>query len=265
MARALCGPKESLKSKMNAARVAALTLWLLFIEAASLIMVGATLPQSAPWRPLPKRSDAIRVLVVTGGHDYDASFYSLFEGYDDISAVVNPHPGAFRNDLRKRVEVLVLYDMVKALEPERQKHLRNYIESGKGLVVLHHAICDYLNWPWWYEEVIGGRWCFNPAATAYQHDQDILVRPVAQHPITRDFRPFRIWDETYKGLWISPKVQVLLETNHPLSDGPLGWISPYEKSRVIYLQLGHDRSAHLNPEYRRLVRNAILWSAGRLK
>ena len=30
---------------------------------------------------------AVRVEVVTGGHDYDATFGSLFEGYDDIAAV----------------------------------------------------------------------------------------------------------------------------------------------------------------------------------
>jgi type 1 glutamine amidotransferase len=33
---------------------------------------------------------------------------------------------------------------------------------------------------------------------------------------------------------------------------------------VVYIQLGHDRNAHLNPIYKKLVRNAILWSAGKL-
>jgi type 1 glutamine amidotransferase len=225
-------------------------------------------PQTAPWRPPPKRGDALKVQVVTGGHDYDASFYSLFEEYDDIDARVNPHPGAFRGDLRKRTDVLVLYDHIKSLEPERRENLRAFVESGKGVVILHHAICDSVDWPWWYEEVAGGRWLFEPfegrPPTTYRHDEDIPVRPVGTHPITKGIKPFRIWDETYKGLWISPKVKTLLETDHPNSDGPLAWISPYQKSRVVYLQLGHDRNAHLNPEYRRLVRNAILWSGGRL-
>jgi type 1 glutamine amidotransferase len=37
------------------------------------------------------------------------------------------------------------------------------------------------------------------------------------------------------------------------------------RRRVVYLQLGYDRNATLNPSWQRLVRNAILWSAGRLK
>jgi hypothetical protein len=47
-----------------------------------------------------------------------------------------------------------------------------------------------------------------------------------------------ILDETYKGMWLSPRIKVLL-------------------------QLGHGREAHLHPDYQRLVRQAILWSAGR--
>jgi type 1 glutamine amidotransferase len=72
-------------------------------------------------------------------------------------------------------------------------------------------------------------------------------------------------DETYKDVWISPKVKVLLKTDCPTSDGPVAWISPYEKSRVIYIELGHDQQAHQNPQYRELVRRAILWAAGRLE
>jgi hypothetical protein len=74
-----------------------------------------------------------------------------------------------------------------------------------------------------------------------------------------------IWDETYKGLWVSPKVTLLLETDHPNNNREVAWISPYNKSRVVYIELGHDRKAHEHPSYRQLVRQAVLWAAGRLK
>jgi type 1 glutamine amidotransferase len=241
---------------------------LLALALASAIGESAS-PQDTTWRPPAKRGDALRVLVVTGGHDYDASFDSVFEGHDDLDARVDPHPNAFRGDFRKRTDVLVLYDSIRSLEPERRQHLRAFVEAGKGVVILHHAICDSVDWPWWYEEVAGGRWLFEPAgglpATTFRHDEEIEVRPAGAHPITRGVPAFRIWDETYKGLWISPRVKPLLQTDHPRSDRPLAWVSPYEKSRVVYIQLGHGRSAHLHPEYRRLVRNAILWSAGKLE
>ena len=47
------------------------------------------------------------------------------------------------------------------------------------------------------------------------------------------------------------------------SDGPVAWIGPCATSRVVSIQLGHDRHAHGNPAFRKLVRNAILWAAGK--
>jgi len=224
--------------------------------------------QDSVWKPKPKRSDAVKALVITGGHDHDSDFYSVFDD-ESINAVIDPYPNGLQKDIRRRADVLVLYDMLRETPPEKQKSLRDFVESGKGVVALHHAICGRVDWHWWYEEVVGGRWLFEPAngmpVSSYKHDEEISVKPVGEHPITKGVGAFRIFDETYKGLWISPKIKVLLETDHPLSDKPVAWIGPYEKARVVYIQLGHDRNANLNPNYQRLVRNAILWAAGKQK
>jgi type 1 glutamine amidotransferase len=241
--------------------------WLiLFLAALAAISGWSAFSQDAAWKPKPKRSDAVRVRVVTGGHDHDSDFYSVFDE-DGIKAVVDPHPLAFASDWRKRADVLVLYDMVQDLEPKKQANLRDFVESGKGVVVLHHGICGNVNWQWWYEEVVGGRYLFeaiNGKKSSYKHDEELTIKPAMQHPILKGISTFRIHDETYKDIWISPKVKVLLTTDNPTSDGPVAWISPYEKSRVVYIQLGHDRNANLNPNWQRLVRNAIQWAARRL-
>ena len=209
-----------------------------------------------------------RVLVVTGGHSYQPSFYPLFEGHSDIDATVDPHPMPYRRgDLRKRYDVLVLYDSVQEIAGEERKNLQDFIESGKGLVMLHHALVDYSDWQWWYEEVIGARWLKQPGSTkwktTWKHDVVQKVYRVVDHPVTKGIERMDILDETYKGMWLSPRIQVLLRTDDETSDGPVAWIGPYEKSRVVVIQLGHGREAHLHPDYQRLVRNAILWSAGR--
>jgi type 1 glutamine amidotransferase len=85
---------------------------------------------------------------------------------------------------------------------------------------------------------------------------------VKEHPVVDGVGKFEINDETYKGMWFSPHITVLVKTDHPTSDGPLVWVSPCRKSRVVCIELGHGRMAHMNPDYRRLVRNAILWAAG---
>ena len=213
------------------------------------------------------QASPVRALVVTGGHDYDTSFYTLFEGYDDLvwdHAISNER--AFSRDIREEYDVLVLYDMTSELSDEGRRNLQAFVESGKGVVVLHHAILDYDDWPWWYQTVVGGRYVAEAGpglpASSYRHDETMTIRPVGDHPVTEGLEAAEIIDETYKDVWISPDVTPLLVTDNPTSDRTIAWVSPYEKSRVVYLQPGHGTPAHRNPAYRKLVHNAIIWTAG---
>lgn len=221
----------------------------------------------------------LRVLVVTGGHGYQTSFYSVFEGYDDwvwthqiapVKDVSVRGLGAYRSDMRKQHDVLVLYDMAREdIGEKARQHLRDFVESGKGVVVLHHAIANQGYGDWWYKEVVGGLYLVQemmgrPKST-FKHDIEMVVRPTKSHPVTRGLGTLHITDEGYKGMWVSPQVEVLMETENPHSDRQVVWVSPYEKSRVVVVELGHDEKAHRHVGYRRLVRQAILWSAGRLK
>ena len=215
-----------------------------------------------------RQENPVRVLVAVGGHMEAPSFFSLFEGYPEMSVQVQQHPQAFASDFRKKYDVLVLYDMLDDLNEAERQHLKEFVESGKGVVSLHWAVLDYDKWPWWHEEVVGGKF-IRPVngqkVTLNRNDVDMVLRPVGKHPITDGIGPLHVVDEAYKKLWISPKVQVLLETDSPDSDRPVAWISAYEKSKVVYIQPGHAQSTYLNPGYRELVRNAVLWSAGRLQ
>ena len=233
----------------------------LAIFLASVVLAGQ-LPGRADRRTTPAE---IRVLLVTGGHLHDIEFYSVFNT-PGMRVTVDPHPAAFTGDIRGRYDLLVLYDMVRTLDPDRQRNLRDFVESGKGVVALHHAVCANVDWNWWVEEVIGGRYLFEPVdgrTSSYVHDRDQLITTVAQHPVTRGIGSFRIVDETYRNLWISPRSRVLLRSDDQTSDGPVAWIGPHQASRVVYIQLGHDRQAHLNRHYRQLVRQAIYWAAAR--
>jgi len=217
----------------------------------------------------PKNADALRVLLVTGGHDHESSFYAVFEGHRDLRVNVDPHPVAFRNDLRKSYDVLVLYDTIQAdqLPESHRQNLRDFVESGKGVVVLHHAIADFQQWEWWWKEVVGGRYILNGEpgypASKYLHDVDLVVTPKTGHPIVKGLPPMRLFDETYHYVWHREDVQVLLTVSHPTSDADIAWVSPYSRSRVVYIQPGHGRETHESPWYRQLVHNAIAWAGGR--
>ena len=229
-----------------------------------MLLPGAFLLTSMLWAQADP--GVIRTMVVTGGHPFDTSFDSLFEGYPDISAKVYPRDVAYKQDLRRNWDVLVMYDLTTDITEIEQKHLRDFLEAGKGLVVLHHAIADYGGWAWWTDEVVGARYFLkdepgHPRST-YHQGTDVVYTPVP-HPVTAGIEPLHLTDETYKGYVIGPKVKPLLKSDHPLSESIAAWIGPYEKARVVVIQPGHDRKTHLHPGYRLLVRNAILWTAGK--
>jgi type 1 glutamine amidotransferase len=210
----------------------------------------------------------LRVLVVTGGHGYPTSFYTLFEQPGLVWDHEYPSEHAYRNDLRPKYDVLVLYDMPLTLSEKARANLQAFAESGKGIVVMHHALCSNNDWDW-FRELAGGRYLLEPQGgkptSTYKHDETIPIAMGRPHPVTRGVTLTELYDEVYKGMWISPDVTVLLTTTHPLADPQLAWISPYQKSRVVTIQLGHGREAHEHPGFRTLTRNAILWSAGKLQ
>ena len=221
-------------------------------------------------RGIHPRAEAVRALLITGGHDHETSFYTLFEGYEDLGRIpVTSSAMAFQNDLRGKYDVLIMYDFSRDLTETGKKNLRDFVASGKGIVVLHHALLNYQTWPWWHEDVVGGSYRLRregaaPASTV-KNDQKIFVGPEGEHPITRGLEPFHVMDETYKHMWFSRKIRPLLITDNPNGDRFLAWIGPCATSRVVAIQLGHGPTIFRHPSYRTLVHNAILWSAGRLK
>ena len=218
--------------------------------------------------PQPK-SDAVRTLLITGGHDHESTFYSTFDGYKDLAwTPVASSATAFQKDFRAKYDVLILYDFSRDLDEVSKKHLREFVEGGKGLVVLHHALLNYQQWPWWYQAVVGGSYRLAPEggipASTVKDAQQMFITP-QKHPITAGIGPFQLTDETYKRMWISPDVRPLLTTDNPSSDSTIAWVSPYARSKVVYIQLGHGRGSFFHPSFRALVHNAILWSAGRIE
>jgi type 1 glutamine amidotransferase len=215
-------------------------------------------------------TNGVRVLVVAGGHDHEAAFYGLFEGYKDIGwPLVTDSKLAFQQDIRPKYDVLVLYNFTRDLDDQGKKNLRDFVESSKGVVVLHHGILNFQNWPWWYEEVVGGLYRLDrqgsiPNSTV-KFGEEHWITAAGDHPITAGIAPFHVVDETYKGLFISSNMQPLLLTDNPTSDQTVAWVGPCKSSRVVFIQLGHDHSPFRHPSYRKLVHNSILWTAGKLK
>lgn len=215
----------------------------------------------------------IRILVVTGGHGFDEEpFLGLFESLDGIDFAHAPQrdDSEFLEDIGDwPYDVIVLYNMSRNISEKRRANFLELLDRGVGLVVLHHAIANYPDWPE-YKEIIGASYFLEETEykgakhprSEYTHDAEMPIHVEdTVHPVTKGVTDFTLTDETYRKWVFLPGSELLLTTTHPESNREIAWVRQARNARVCFIQLGHGPQAFSDSNYRRLVRQAIEWTA----
>ena len=224
----------------------------------------------------PAKGEKIRVLLTVGGHGYEeAPFYAMWDALPGVKWTKIELPkqaGLLKPGLEKDYDVIAMYDMCPGIQPEQQEAFAALLKKGIGVVSMHHNLGAHQKWEE-FRKIIGGKFCTSENVidgdkvkqATWDHDQDVKVTVVdKEHPITKGIENFQIHDETYGGCWICPKVRVLLKTDYPKNKpGQLAWVTKYGNSPVAYIMLGHDSQAWKNPNYPKLLLQAIQWAACR--
>ncbi len=239
-----------------------------FVLSLAVPLLAAEEPAVAP----PPRAEKIRVLLVTGGHDFEREpFFEVFDAAPDIAwrEVQQPDAQAWYDPAKSgEYDVMVWYDMTGTISEEGRKNLLALLEKGKPVVAIHHSIANFPDWPEAIN-IIGGRYVLKAkegeVASTFDHDQKMHVRIAdPNHPITRFMDDFDIHDETYNFLQYKQGITPLLTVDHPRNSKVVAWTHTYRNSPITYIQLGHDSKAYVNPSYRRMVHQAIRHAAGKL-
>jgi len=215
---------------------------------------------------------SVRILVITGGHGYKTEQFnqmltSLGPGMTYQIAELPEAYEMFKPENRKDYDVLVFYHMWQTITEDQKNIFIECIREGKPVVALHHSICAFDDWTE-YWNIIGGKYFHKSttfkgreyAPSSYIHDLHFDVEISGKkHPVTRGLENFPIFDETYKGYYVAEDVTPLLTTDEPSSTPIIGWAKKYGKSRIVVLQSGHDIPTFENPDFRKLLKQAIEW------
>ncbi len=212
------------------------------------------------------------VAVVTGGHSYDVpNFHRLFRSLTDIEATIQ-HLDDFASspkEVRESYDAVVFYIMM--LDGPTDEGLPWYAgkpltalselgETAQGIVVLHHALLAYRQWPVW-DDLVG----IAPRGSGYHFAQTVETQIVdTDHPITRGLQSWTMVDETYTVNDTGADSHLLLTYDHPLSMRTIAWTRRHGNSRVFCYGAGHDNETWPDPNFREVLRRGMLWSAGRL-
>ena len=216
----------------------------------------------------------IRVLIVTGGHGFETNaFFAVFNNNPDITYTAVEHPNAqawFKPDAARQYDVVVTYDNYQEISDEAKADFVSLIKGGKGLVVVHHGIGSYLDWPE-YWKIMGMRWYHTntvvdgvvkfsyPSDSVENHFRVHVADP--EHPVTRGLKDYDMIDETYKGFDVYDDSHPLLTTDCPISNKVIAWAKTYGDGRVVCIQSGHGSNAYVNPNFQTFLRQAIQWTA----
>jgi uncharacterized protein len=209
----------------------------------------------------------VKIMLVTGGHAYDTTaFFQMFDALEGIEYEHFAQPVANKsivNGRAKDFDVLVFYDMWKNISEKEKKAYMNLTRKGKPFLFLHHSLASYQNWEN-FEHLLGGKYVEKSSGVSqkeestFKHDVWVDIEIIdSQHPVTRGFQDFRLFDEVYGNFRVSSGVKPLLKTNHPESSPVIGWENKYNASTIVYLQPGHDSHAFKSEHFRNLLSNSI--------
>lgn len=155
-------------------------------------------------------------------------------------------------------DVMVLFTRRLTISGEQLQRVKKYCQSGKPIVGIRTASHAFQNWLELDKEVLGGNY------KGHYKDGPITLVKIEDksHPILKGVTPFKSVASLYKNTGLAKDVHLLLTGTIPEHSEPLAWTRNHKGGRVFYTSLGHQRDFE-EPQFIRLVTNAIHWAAGR--
>jgi len=144
-------------------------------------------------------------------------------------------------------------------------------DEGKGFIGIHSAAITFTGWPE-YGEMIGGYYDEHPWMT---FDAPIIVEDPTFPGMQQWPHEFVLRDEIYQMRNYSrDKVRVLMRldadkldlankrVHRTDRDFAVAWAKTYGKGRVFYTTLGHVKENWDNPNFQKMIVEAIKWTTG---
>lgn len=139
------------------------------------------------------------------------------------------------------------------------EEIRDYVREGGALLALHAGLCLGKDDAPAYTDVVGSYFLGHPLREMTN------VRVTREHPITMGVSDFSERDEHYQLAVTALDADIFMTTSSEHGGTfPSGYARRYGKGRVAALTPGHTLAVWSNPNFQRLLKNAIRWCAGQM-
>jgi type 1 glutamine amidotransferase len=165
-----------------------------------------------------------------------------------------------------RVKSIVVYTSPAAellLEGPHRDQVDQLMKKGVGLVTIHWASSIYQKnldrlGPLWLS-YLGGTWVSNVGLSG---GKSMLKQLIPDHPICRGWKEYEIEDEYYLNPVIKEAKPLLQVQERKGKDVIVGWVHERKDGgRAFGTTLGHPYKNFQMEPFRRMLVNAVLWSA----
>jgi type 1 glutamine amidotransferase len=158
------------------------------------------------------------------------------------------------------------------LTPDQRAAFARFVARGGGVVALHAAGDNSHTAPWYVDTIIGTTFTGHPGgADQFQPARIVVDQP--RHPVMAGVTlPWTPTDEWYsfatnpaaQGMTVLARIdEASYRPGAKLAMGthPIIWVNPKARGHVVYSAIGHNPEAYDDPNYRRILTNAIRWAA----
>jgi hypothetical protein len=191
----------------------------------------------------------------------------------DRKSYVTENAAVFNDDQLRHFSVVVLNSASgDFMTPDQSAALERFVARGGGIVALHAAGDNSHTEPWYTKTIIGTKFIGHPGGPdQFQPARIVVDQP--RHPVMAGVKlPWSPVDEWYSfdanpaaaGMTVLARIdEASYRPGAKLMMGahPVVWINPTTKGRVVYSALGHSPESYDDPNYHRMLTNAIRWAA----
>ena len=155
---------------------------------------------------------------------------------------------------------------------EVQQAFIDFVDKGGGMLVIHSGTVPGKNTDK-IDKMVGSKFSYHP------NNAPVTVAPVKPHPINEGVEQFCELDEHYYLDFLADDVDVILASyapaqgevakykddpyhNYPEKVCASGYVRKQNNGRVCVLTPGHHLAVWLNPQFQKILDNALKWCAG---
>jgi type 1 glutamine amidotransferase len=151
---------------------------------------------------------------------------------------------------------LALYNNIDTLSAARITSLFDFVNGGKGILVIHCGIVMALLNPR-LDTLYGGRFV--------RHDTGVFRPRIidAAHAAMQGVETFSAWDETYEHRFVGAKTVLMERAVAGGKAEPWTWVRNQGKGRVYYTASGHDARVWNMAAYQKQLIVGLYWTMGK--